>query len=152
MIHLSWGWAPFLAIALSAVANTALIMAVGRVRPQAVAERPYLDSFHQDERQAAKVRFTDAGLRLRCEPASDGIVARIDGDAAALAEVSLECYRPADRGLDRRLAWPRPGEPLVVTLPAAGRWVMRLGGRIDGEAVEADADAEAGGGDAGHDH
>jgi len=60
-MRFSWAWAPFIAIAASAVANAALIYAVTQVRPQTVSDHPYLDSFHHDAEAAA--RAADAVAR-----------------------------------------------------------------------------------------
>lgn len=144
MIRISWGWAPFIAIGMAAVANTGLILAVGRVRPQAVTDRPYLDSFGQDELDAARGRFAAQGLRLAAETSADGVVVIVQGPASALRDVAIECYRPADRQLDHRVTWSEPGAPLRIQLPARGRWQLRLVGTLDGKTVQAETDASSG--------
>lgn len=141
MIRISWGWAPFIAVGMAAMANAGLIIAVTRVRPQAVTDRPYLESFDQDELAAARARFQAYGLRLLTSTGGDRLSVSLD-PATALESVVVTCYRPADRSLDREIPWTTPSQPLAISLPADGRWQLRLRGALHGHPVQAETDID----------
>lgn len=124
MIRLSWGYAPVIAIGLAGVANLGIVIAGGRVRPEAVEDRPWLASVGFDARKAAETRFAALGLRLIVEPEPGGLRARIDGPT--VADARLELYRPDDRALDQVVPWPGTDRPLRLALPRSGLWRMRL--------------------------
>ncbi len=126
MIRISWAYAPAIAIGMAAIANLGLILAGGRVRPQAVEDRPWLASVGFDARKAAETSFVASGRRLIAEPERGGVRFRLEGPG--LSETRLELYRPDDRDLDHVVPWPDSSRPLPLALPRAGLWRVRLTG------------------------
>ena len=128
MIRISWAYAPVIAIGMAAIANLGIIIAGGRVRPEAVEDRPWLASVGFDARKAAEARFVSSGLRLDDEPEAGGVRFRLTGPTLGAARLKL--YRPDDRALDHVVAWQDATRPVSVPLPRAGLWRVRLSGEL----------------------
>lgn len=141
-MRISWGWAPFIAIGVCAVANAVLVYAVTRVRPQVVSEHPYLDSFHHDAEAAARQCFRDHAFQLEASQHQNQVSLTLKGATPDVSAVAITCYRPADRNLDQHLGWDHPQEPLVFALPISGRWQIQFSGTVAGKPILADVDLD----------
>ncbi len=126
----SWGYTPFVVIGAAAIANTVMIVTSTQVRPQGVADNPYLDSQRFDAHKQAQVRFTEAGLTLNIAVLPTGAILSLHGAALATSgalprSFTVAQYRPANAALDSVVPWPDTTVPLQLPLQP-GPWRLTI--------------------------
>jgi len=119
----SWGYTPFVVIGAAAIANTVMIVTSHSVRPERVAENPYLDSQRFDAHKESQARFQEAGLTLTVE--LEPHLARLTLRGIATGPLLVARYRPADARLDGVISWPDPSVPLELDL-VPGPWRLTI--------------------------
>jgi hypothetical protein len=119
----SWSWAPIWAIGCAAIANAVMISVSLSARPEVVPIAPS-PSGGADASVAARRRFERSGARLAVDRREGGVRLTLLG--GSLRDVAIACERPSDARLDQRADWRDPALPLNLSLPAAGRWSVRL--------------------------
>ena len=136
----SWGYTPFVVIGAAAIANTVMIVTSTQVRPQRVADNPYLDSQRFDAHKQAQVRFTEAGLVLSIAELPTGAILSLHSAALAtsgtpLGPFTVAQYRPANADWDSVVPWQDPTVPLQLTLQP-GPWRLTISTAPNGDPLK----------------
>lgn len=144
-----WPLVPVIGLVAVLIPSVCMFIAARQVKPAAVTTQPYLDSLRHDERNAERLAFVSAGLRLEIRELGGrrielAVVAPPGAPTSSSGELHL--YRPSDPALDRRLAWSDPSRPLTFELPRQGRWqlTVKLQG-ADGIVRSTTSDLDSGG-------